>query len=687
MTFKRIACALTLAGLTVFPAFGQSATANSSAGDAKMTPRADAYYEFTMGHLYEMDYEQTSQPEAASKAIEAYKKAYALDPNSPIIGERLAEMYWKSQRVRDAVNEANEILKRNPDDLATHRLLGRIYLRSLGDINGSGVQTEMVAKAIGEYAEVHRLDPSDQEASLWLARLYRLHNDSDKAEQVLRKMLQDDPGNEQAAEQLTQLLLDENKADDAIQLLEGMAKHSSSATVFDLLGDAYTQTHDYAKAEAAYRQAADLDPQELSHLRSLGTTLLAEEKYPEALEVYQKLADLMPEDGDTYVRIAQIYRELHQLDKAEENVAKAGQYNPGSLDVLYNKALIYEAQGRYDDAIRVVSDAITGVKSQSNVLPSRRRSLGILYQQLGMLYRDVQNYQAAIYTFQELGHLGDEEDHRARLLIMDTYRLAKDMPKALQTGREAMAKYPNDDEIRSSQALLLGENQQTDDAVKLLEADLKGTPADRETYLNLSQVYERGRRYEDAEQAARKAESFAAEPHDNEIAWLLLGAVYERQKQFDKAETEFRKVLDVNPKNAQVLNYYGYMLADRGVRLDEAQDLIQRAVDLEPFNGAYLDSLGWVYYKQNKLDDAETALRKAVEHEPHDPTIRSHLGDVYAKEGRMDQAAIEWEKSLNEWHRSLPADLENDKVAEVERKLNQVKHRVAQKTPTTDAKP
>ena len=80
----------------------------------------------------------------------------------------------------------------------------------------------MVAKAIGEYAEVHRLDPSDQEASLWLARLYRLHNEPDKAEQVLRKMLQDDPGNEAAIEQLTQLLLDGNKADEAIQLLEGM---------------------------------------------------------------------------------------------------------------------------------------------------------------------------------------------------------------------------------------------------------------------------------------------------------------------------------------------------------------------------------------------------------------------------------------------------------------------------------
>ena len=687
MNLKQVVCALALAGLVALPVSGQTPPADSSAPFPKVTPRADAYYNFAIGHLYELQYEQTSQPDIASKAIEAYKKAYAIDPKSPIIGERLAEMYWKAQRVRDAVNEANEILKHEPNDLPTHRLLARIYLRSLGDINGSVVQTEMVVKAIAEYSEVHRLDPGDQEAALWLARLYRLHNEPDKAEEVLRKMLQDDPGNEPAAEQLTQLLLDGNKADEAIRLLVDMTAHSTSPTLFDLLGDAYTQTHDYAKAEASYRKAVDLDPSELSHLRGLGQTLLSEEKYPEALTVYQKLADLMPDDSDVYLRISQIYRELHQLDKAEENLLKARQYNPGNLEILYNEALIYESQGRYDEAIRVLSDAVTGVKAQSTVLPTRRRSLAILYQQLGMLYRDVQNYQAAIYTFQELGRLGEEEDQRARLLIMDTYRMAKDLPKALQAGRDAMAKYPNDSSIRASQALLLGENQQTDEAVKLLETGLKGTASDRETYLNLSQVYERGRRYADAEEAARKAESFSAEPHDNEVAWLLLGAVYERQKDYEKAEAEFKKVLDVNPKNAQVLNYYGYMLADRGLRLDEAHDLIQRAVDLDPRNGAYLDSLGWVYFKQNKLEDAEAMLRKAVDHEPHDPTIRSHLGDVLAKEGHLDQAAAEWEKSLNEWHRSLPADLESDKVAEVEKKLNQVKHRVAQKAPATDAKP
>jgi tetratricopeptide (TPR) repeat protein len=689
MNLKPIYSALLLGALGCGTAVAQTPNSSTrpSTADAT-TPRADAYYDFAMGHLYELQYEQTSQPDFASKAIEAYKKAYAIDPESPTIGERLAEMYWKAQRVREAVTEANEILRRDPNDLATHRLLARIYLRSLGDINGSsGVQMETVGKAISEYSEVHRLDPSDQEASLWLARLYRLHNDPDKAEQVLQSMLKDDPGNEAAVEQLTQLLLDENKSDEAISLLEGMTKHSDSATLYDLLGDAYTQGHDLEKAEGAYRKAVDLDSSELSHLRGLAQTLFAEEKYEDALTAYQKLADLMPDDADNYLRIAQIYKELNQLDKAEENLLKARQSNPSNLEILYNEAVIYEAQGRYDDAIKVISDAVTGVKSQSTVLPTRRRSLAILYQQLGMLYRDVQNYQAAIYTFQELGHLGEDEDKRARLLIMDTYRQAKDLPKALQTGREALVKYPNDPAIKSSLALLMGENEQTDEAVKMLEGDLKDGSMDRDTYLNLSQIYERGRRYSDAEQAARKAESLAKDPRDNEIAWLMLGAVYERQKQYEKAEEEFKKVLDVNPRNAQVLNYYGYMLADRGVRLDEAKDLIQRAVDLEPQNGAYLDSLGWAYYKQNKLDEAESMLRKAVEHEPHDPTIRLHLGDILAKQGRTEQAAAEWEKSLAEWHRSLPADLETDKVAEVEKKLNQVKHRVAQKNAPSDAKP
>jgi Flp pilus assembly protein TadD len=481
--------------------------------------------------------------------------------------------------------------------------------------------------------------------------------------------------------------MDEGKSAEAVTLLEGITSHSPSAVLLDLLGDAYTQTHELAKAEAAYRKAMELDPSELSHQRGLGQTLLAEEKYAEALKVYQKLADVMPDDADVYLRIAQIYRELHQLDKAEENLVKARQYAPGSLEVMYNEAMLYQAQGRYEDAIRVLSDAVTGVKGQSPALPSRRRSLAILYQQLGQLYRDTQNYQASIYTFEELGRLGEEEDRRARMMIMDTYRAAKDLPKALQTGKEALAKYPADPTIRTSHALLLGENGQTEDAVKMLRAQLRGDTGDRETYLNIAQVYERGRRYKEAEEAARAAEVLPGQPRENEMVWFLLGAIYERQKLFDKAEEQFKKVLAVNPKNAPVLNYYGYMLGDLGIRLDEAEALVQKALKEDPYNGAYLDSLGWIYFKENKLTASETTLRKAVERERHDATIHSHLGDLYAKMGRSELAAAEWEKSLGEWRRSLPADMEADKVSELEKKLSQSKHRVAQKSTTSVAKP
>src|SRR5882672_3715280 len=428
MNLRQITLAVVLTGVSASIAMAQAPqelltdpkTSTSAKDSLNDSSRAEAYYNFTIGHIYEQQYEATSSAEYATKSIEAYKKAYALDPKSQVIGERLAEMYWKAQRIRDAVTEAQEILKRDPDNVQSRRLLGRIYLRSLGDVRATNGQPETVNRAIEQYREINRLDPSDTESALWLARLYRLKNEHDKAEEVLRSILKSDPENEPAIEQLTQLLMDEGKSAEAVTLLEGIIAHSPSPVLLDLLGDAYTQTHELAKAEEAYRKAVELDPSELSHQRGLGQTLLAEEKFPEALKVYQRLSDVMPDDSDVYLRIAQIYRELHQLDKAEENLVKARQYAPGSLEVMYNEAMLYQAQGRYEDAVRVLSDAVTGVKAQSKVLPSRRRSLAILYQQLGQLYRDTQNYQAAVFTYEELGHLGEEEDRRARMMIMDT---------------------------------------------------------------------------------------------------------------------------------------------------------------------------------------------------------------------------------------------------------------------------
>src|SRR5579863_3814684 len=159
MTLNRLLPILIVTALTSLPAAGQSSFAGQDPPpQEKSSPRADAYYNFTLGHLYELQFEQTSQHEYATRAIEAYKKAYALDPKSAEIGERLAEMYWKAQRIHDAVAEATEILKRDPDNVQSRRLLGRIYLRSLGDFSTGNGQSEAVSKAIEQYREINRID-------------------------------------------------------------------------------------------------------------------------------------------------------------------------------------------------------------------------------------------------------------------------------------------------------------------------------------------------------------------------------------------------------------------------------------------------------------------------------------------------------------------------------------------------
>src|SRR5207244_12360822 len=240
--------------MTDSPAGTQEQSADwKTAGVEKDSTRDEAYYNFTIGHIYEQQYEASSNAEYATKAIEAYKKAYALDPKSQVIGERLAEMYWKAQRIHDAVAEAQEILKRDPDNVQSRRLLGRIYLRSLGDVSSSNGQPETVNRAIEQYREINRLDPSDAESALWLARLYRLKNEHDKAEQVLRSILKSDPENEPAVEQLTQLLMDEGKSAEAVTLLEGITAHSPSAVLLDLLGDAYTQRSEERRVGKEWR--------------------------------------------------------------------------------------------------------------------------------------------------------------------------------------------------------------------------------------------------------------------------------------------------------------------------------------------------------------------------------------------------------------------------------------------------
>ena len=109
----------------------------------------------------------------------------------------------------------------------------------------------------------------------------------------------------------------------------------------------------------------------------------------------------------------------------------------------------------------------------------------------------------------------------------------------------------------------------------------------------------------------------------------------------------FKEILKENPKDAPTLNYIGYMLADRGVRLDEALQYVQQALVLDPNNPAFLDSLGWAFFKMNELQKAEKYLLQAADMEKKDPVIQDHMGDLYFKTGNLEKAQAYWTKSLS----------------------------------------
>ncbi len=135
------------------------------------------------------------------------------------------------------------------------------------------------------------------------------------------------------------------------------------------------------------------------------------------------------------------------------------------------------------------------------------------------------------------------------------------------------------------------------------------------------------------------------------------------------------------------LNYLGYMLADRDTRLEEALGYIRRAVALDPQNGAYLDSLGWAYYKMGNYDLAEENLRRASERINNDPTVHDHLGELYMKTGRLKLAAANWERSLEEWNKTIPAEMDTDDIAKVQKDLETARVKLAkQGTGATPAK-
>jgi tetratricopeptide (TPR) repeat protein len=661
------------------------ATEQSAQPTGRKTDKASAYYHYSMAHIYEELVAVYGRSDLAGKAIEEYRLAIEADPTSSYLTSGLAELYAKTGRIRDAVLEAQDIIKRDPNNLEAHKLLGRIYLRSMGDMQ-SGSQSQNILKlAIEQYEQIVKLE-SDKgnlvDDHLLLGRLYRLNNDLEKAENEFKTAVKMQPDSEEAVTTLAYLYNEEGDSTRAVQALNSIPDASRSAKLYSALGYTYEQQKHYKNAIEAYRHAIELDRDNLDAIRGLAQNLLNDGQTDAALEQYKIIADANPEDAQTYLRMAEIYRKAGKFDAAMDSLKKAESMVQDSIEVPYQIATVYQAQGRFEDAAQTLQKLLDKTdKADNSYTPGERNNRAVFLERLGTIYRDMGNTQSALDTFRKMLALGDENAVRGYQQIIDTYREAKQWPQATAAAREAVQKMPNDRGLKMVLASQLADSGQAEAGLQQVKSMLKGTPEDRDAYIALAQMYSRQKRWSEAEESIGKAEQLSSKPDDKEYAVFVKGSIFERQKKYDEAEQAFKQVIASDSQNANALNYLGYMLADRGVRLEEALGYIKKAVDLDPANGAYLDSLGWAYFKLGKYDLAEESLNKAVQRTPHDPTVQDHIGDVYQKTGRLKLAAAHWERALEEYNKTISAEVEPAEVAKVQKKLESARVKLAKEEP------
>ena len=639
-------------------------------------PKAAAYYHAALGHLYsELAAQYGGRGEYLNKAIENYKLAMRNDPETGSLAQELAELYVQSGQIRSAVNEFEDAVKRNPDDLNARRILARLYTARIRDGQQNRMNEDMLKQAIAQYEKVGEKTPQDVDNWLMLGRLYKLAQNSVASEKAYKKALEAQPDNEDALTGLAMVYSDLGDTVSASQMLKRVVAKNPSLRTLMALAAAYEQMKEFRHAADAYKQALDLNKDNTDLKRAYGEALFKADDLAAAKTVFEEVGAEDRNDLLSALRLSQIYRQQRDFAKAREYALKATHLDPNNLEIQYNEVSLLEAEGKTSEAISRLKEILAGMDKRPSST-GEKSNRAILLERLGILYRMAEQTQNAVAAFHEIADLDPDSAARASAQAIDALRAGKEFAAAEKETRAALLKYPGDRVLKSVAASVFTDLGRFKEAEALLKSLLDGK-SDRDTWISLAQVYEKEKNFSEMAKAVDRAGELSKTAEEKENVHFMRGAMFERQKKFDLAEAEFRQVLKLNPENSSALNYLGYMLADRNVRLQEALDMIKKAVDMEPNNGAFLDSLGWVYFRLNRLDEAAEQLRRSLDRGSRDPTVHEHLGDVYSGMNNLKDAITLWERSIAEWQSNAPSEVDQAEISKIQKKVEGAKVRLA----------
>ena len=470
------------------------------------------------------------------------------------------------------------------------------------DLVGLYLRDQNTEKAFAAAERLVRINPESVDGLMLLIELKKDGLNEKELLETLNRVLSLDPENKDAFLRLGKLYLEKENYEKARDLFEKMTGQFPDYYVaFYYLGEIYIHQKEYDLAKTQFLRSIELEPDLVEPRFKLIEILNIEspvENSQTILDYYKEILDIDPENEQAEIGMALHYYKNKMMSEARDIFLKLGRGIEKNSKLAMIAVEEYISKKKYKDAVIVFSEMLKAEPENS--------TLNFF---TGMAHEANDDFRAAIARFKKI----KPEHPQYKKTIIRTAYLYKQ----------------------------LGENQT---AVEYLEDKARTYPKDIDIITFLASFFEKEGHFEKAFGVLNKG---LEDSPDNTSLLFKLGAVQDKAGLKDESILTMKKIILLDPKDAGALNYLGYSYADKGIHLDEALSLIQKAYELKPDDGYIIDSLGWVYYKRGDYDKAVEYLEKAVEMTSFESIISDHLGDAYQKINKLKDALEIYKKALS----------------------------------------
>lgn len=583
------------------------------------------------------------------RALALLDKVLQSSPDDPVLLYERASVLIDARKLDRAESELRRLLRIVPQFYDAQKLLGRLLL------DRSGGEREKVEEAMVHLRAALAARPDDLATGLTIAQILMSSERVAEAERVVAGLVERFPDNRAVNYSYAQILTKLGRGNESRIYLERVvsADPSYSPAVIQLV-DIYQKEGEWLRAAELLGFLIEQDPANLEVQRQQAVFYL---RAGESAKARARLEDLLRvdrSDDRTRFFLAEALNDMQEHGAAEEIYRSLLREKPDALDILISLGLNLMAQRKFAEASATFDAVLDDSRINDQGRLMARTQLAVIEYQRG-------NFDAALRRALEITRGQKQPNLQAINVALGVYRRDKRYREAVELLKPLVQEYPADPYLNSRYMEFLlraGDRAQGSSiATETRKTGKRGAMLVAESY---AQLQEFTRAIEILETLRQ------TEPQDTDVLFQL-GAVYERSGQIREAENAFLDLLNRDPGHAPSLNYLGYMWADRNMNLQRAAEMIELAVKKEPRNGAFVDSLGWVYFRLGNLELAEKYLVDAARLMPRDPTIQEHLGDLFVRRGLRDRALESYRKALSLEPEPHEEEKLKTKIAELER--------------------